>query len=236
METKSNEILEGSWKFDENVAEVFTDMLLRSIPGYENMRDLMFRMARNFLQPYSNVLDIGCSTGLSSKMLVECEEAKKCDFSLIDVSEPMLQRCRKLYENDRRVDVYKWDIREGMPVQRCSVVISCLTLQFVPIEYRQKVVSNIYGSLQRGGALFLVEKVIGNSATIDDVMVKEYFNIKKENAYTEEQISDKRKALAGTLVPLTGEWNESMLRTAGFTKIDTFWRYLNFCGMVAVKN
>ena len=233
--TEVNTQLEGSWKFDEGVAEIFTDMLSRSIPGYNDMRELMFRMARNFLQPYSNVLDIGCSTGLSSKMLVECEEAEKCDFSLIDVSEPMLQRCQKLYENDRRVDVFKWDIREGCPVQRCSVVISCLTLQFVPVEYRQKVISNIYASLQRDGALFLVEKVIGNSSTIDEVMVKEYYNIKRENAYTEEQISSKRKALAGTLVPLTADWNESMLRTAGFTKVDTFWRYLNFCGMIAVK-
>lgn len=235
METNNTESLEGSWKFDESVAEVFTDMLSRSIPGYDNMRELMFRIARNFVQPYSNVLDIGCSTGLSSKQLVECEEAEKCDFTLIDVSEPMLDRCRKLYENDRRVDVLHWDIREGCPVQRCSVVISCLTLQFVPIEYRQNIVSNIYDSMLRGGALLLVEKVIGSSSVIDDVLVKEYYNIKKDNAYTEAQISDKRKALAGNLVPLTAEWNESMLRNAGFSKVDTFWRYLNFCGMIAVK-
>jgi tRNA (cmo5U34)-methyltransferase len=176
-------LLEGSWKFDESVAEVFTDMLSRSIPGYDNMRELMFRMARNFLRPHTNVLDIGCSTGLSSKELVECEEAKMCDFTLIDVSEPMLQRCQKLYQKDRRVDVRKWDIREGCPVQRCSVVLSCLTLQFVPMEYRQNVISSIYNSLQREGALFLVEKVIGNSSVIDDVMVKEYYNIKKDNAF-----------------------------------------------------
>lgn len=235
-EIESKRPIEGSWEFDEGVAEVFTDMLSRSIPDYENMRELMFRMARHFLQPFSNVLDIGCSTGLSSKRLVECEEAKKCDFTLIDVSEPMLQRCKKLYENDRRVYVLKWDIKDGCPVQRCSVVISCLTLQFVPIEYRQNIISNIYASLQRGGALLLVEKIIGNSSVIDDVMVEEYYNIKKENAYTEEQIRDKRKALAGALVPLTLDWNLSMLRTAGFVKVDTFWRHLNFCGIIAVKN
>lgn len=90
METNNTKKTEGSWKFDESVAEVFTDMLSRSIPGYDNMRELMFRMARNFLRPHSNVLDIGCSTGLSSKELVECEEAEMCDFTLIDVSEPML--------------------------------------------------------------------------------------------------------------------------------------------------
>lgn len=231
-----NKVKEGSWKFDESVAENFSDILSRSIPDYDNMRELLFRMAKNFLQPYTTVLDVGCSTGLSSQKLIECKEAKNCDFCLIDVSEPMLRKCRELYKNDRRVDVLNWDIREGCPAQRYSVVLSCLTLQFVPIEYRQKVISSIYASLTRGGALLLVEKVIGSSNAIDNVMVKEYYNIKRENSYTEEQISNKRKALAGMLVPLTAEWNESMLRTAGFTKVDTFWRYLNFCGMVAVKN
>ena len=66
-------------------------------------------------------------------------------------------------------------------------------------------------------------------------MVKEYYEVKRENAYTEKQIKAKRKALAGTLVPLTIKMNESLLEVAGFRKIDTFWRYLNFCGIIAVK-
>lgn len=226
---------EYPWKFNEEVSEVFSDMLSRSIPDYDNMRDLMFRMAKNFVTPYSNVLDIGCSTGLSAKMLIECKEAEKTDFMLIDISEPMLRKCRELYKEHRNVDVLRWDITEGCPVCRCSVIISCLTLQFVPIEYRQKIISSIYDSLNKGGALFLVEKVIGNSHTIDKVMVNEYYEIKRENAYTEEQISAKRKALAGNLVPLTIKMNESLLEVAGFRKIDTFWRYLNFCGIIAVK-
>lgn len=160
-----------SWEFNEEVSEVFSDMLSRSIPDYDNMRDLMFRMAKNFVTPYSNVLDIGCSTGLSAKGLIECKEAEKTDFMLIDISEPMIRKCRELYEDRKNVDVLQWDITEGCPVCRCSVIISCLTLQFVPIEYRQKIISSIYDSLNKGGALFLVEKVIGNSHTIDKVMV-----------------------------------------------------------------
>lgn len=223
------------WEFNEEVSEVFSNMLSRSIPDYENMRDLLFRMARNFVTPYSNVLDIGCSTGLSAKRLIECKEAEKTDFMLIDISEPMIKKSLELYKERTNVDVKRWDITEGCPVCRCSVIISCLTLQFVPIEYRQKIISSIYDSLNKGGALFLVEKVIGNSHTIDKVMVDEYYEIKRENTYTEEQISAKRKALAGSLVPLTIKMNESLLEVAGFRKIDTFWRYLNFCGIIAVK-
>ena len=233
--SKDEVMQNSSWEFNEEVSEVFSDMLSRSIPDYDNMRDLMFRMARNFVTPYSNVLDIGCSTGLSSQRLIESPEAEKTDFMLIDISEPMIKKCRELYKDRKNVDVRRWDITEGCPVCRCSVIVSCLTLQFVPIEYRQKIISSIYDSLNKGGALFLVEKVIGNTDTVDKVMVKEYYEIKRENAYTEEQISAKRKALAGSLVPLTIKMNELLLEGAGFRKIDTFWRYLNFCGIIAVK-
>ena len=66
-------------------------------------------------------------------------------------------------------------------------------------------------------------------------MIDEYYKIKAENAYTQEQISAKRKSLEGVLVPITASWNEQMLKDAGFKSIDCFWRYLNFAGWIAIK-
>lgn len=235
MKQKDEIIATSQWKFSEDVASVFEDMLERSIPDYDSMRQLLYRMAKNFLTSHSNVLDIGCSTGLSSEYLIKNSGVNNIEYFLIDVSDPMLKMCSKMYEGYKNVNVNKWDITEGCPVFKCSVIICCLTLQFVPIEYRQKIVSSIYDSLNKGGALFLVEKVIGNSHVIDKTMAQEYYEIKREHSYTEKQIESKRQSLAGTLVPLTYKMNESLLQVAGFTKIDTFWRYLNFCGMIAVK-
>jgi tRNA (cmo5U34)-methyltransferase len=89
--------------------------------------------------------------------------------------------------------------------------------------------------LEPGGALILVEKVLGSNNAIDTMLVDEYYRIKAENAYTQEQISAKRKSLEGVLVPITARWNEEMLKEAGFRSVDCFWRYLNFAGWVAVK-
>lgn len=235
MKEKDEIMASSNWTFDENVARVFEDMLERSIPDYDSMRLLLYRLARNFVTHYSNVLDIGCSTGLSSELLIKNLGVDNVDYYLIDVSEPMLEKCRKMYDGFRNVNVVNWDITEGCPVCKCSVIICCLTLQFIPIEYRQKIISSIYDSLNKGGAFFLIEKVIANSHIIDSTMTREYYDMKRENSYTEEQIENKRKSLAGTLVPLTSNMNESLLSVAGFTKIDTFWRYLNFCGIIAVK-
>lgn len=225
------------WEFNEEVATVFTDMLSRSIPAYDEMRDLMYRVARNFTKDGTNVLDIGCSTGLSSERLI-ADFGPRLNYVLTDVSAPMLDKCRKRYEQeilDGYVTVRHSDLRNPLPTNGCSVVLSCLTIQFTPIEYRQFIFDNIYNALADGGALILVEKVLGNSAEIDRLMVDEYYNKKRENAYSEEQIAAKRKSLEGSLVPVTSAMNEWMLRTCGFKKLDVFWRYLNFVGWIAVK-
>lgn len=235
---KDNIVPKGRWNFDGSVSEVFSDMLSRSIPDYRTMRDLSFRVARFFVRSGSNVLDIGCSTGLSSQDIIEYCHRVGLDvsFDLVDVSKPMIAKCKEKYAKYENVEVLEKDIvTEGFGRKRYSAIISCLTLQFIPIEYRQKVMSEIYRSLMPGGVFILVEKVLGNSYAIDDFMVKEYYDIKRENSYTEEQIASKRKSLEGRLVPLTEKMNESLLATSGFRNYDTFWRYLNFCGIVAVK-
>lgn len=45
----------------------------------------------------------------------------------------------------------------------------------------------------------------------------------------------KRRSLENVLSPLEPEWNEAMLKEAGFRRVQMFWRCLNFCGWIAVK-
>mgnify|MGYP002682876247 CR=1 FL=1 len=49
------------------------------------------------------------------------------------------------------------------------------------------------------------------------------------------EIERKRLSLEGVQVPVTARWNEDMLRSAGFDKIECFWRWMNFAGWVAIK-
>jgi len=110
-----------------------------------------------------------------------------------------------------------------------------LTLQFTPIEHRLRIMQDIYDHTTPGGALILVEKVIGASAHIDRAMVDAYYKMKSDNGYSQEQIERKRLSLEGVLVPMTARWNEEMLQMVGFRQVDCFWRWMNFAGWVAVK-
>lgn len=227
----------GVWAFDESVTANFDTMLKSSIPEYENMRHLTFELGKNFVNCVNGVVDLGASRGEALAPFVDI--AEHC--YAIEVSKPMAAVLRERFAANDRVSVIEKDLRtisgdftpflEG----RNCLVLSILTLQFVPIEYRAKILRTVYRSLMPGGAMVLVEKVLGNTADIDDLFVKEYYAMKNRNGYSYEDIKRKRASLEGVLVPMTDSWNREMLRNAGFSQVDCFYRSLNFSGLIALK-
>ena len=56
----------GDFTFDESVAEVFPDMIQRSIPGYSNIITAIGMLAERFVTADSQVYDLGCSRGAAA--------------------------------------------------------------------------------------------------------------------------------------------------------------------------
>ena len=229
---KDTVIKTEKWQFDDEVAKCFDDMLERSIPDYENMRMLCYNIGRHFVKEGKDIIDIGCSNGNAALPFVKSFDNH---FILCDVSESMLDLCKRGFKDYPNVSVINHDLRKGLPDADACLVLSILTVQFTPIEYRHKILSGIYDKLDKDGALIYVEKLLGYNEKIDSILVDEYYSLKTENRYTHEQIQAKRKSLEGVLVPVTEDWNYDLLRKAGFREIECFWRYLNFAGYVAIK-
>jgi len=234
MTERDNVHPEGKWEFDSEVTACFANMLERSIPDYRSMRSLVYEAGRKFVKPDTTIIDIGCSTGLAVQPFVDTF-GRDNDFLLIDNSPAMAEACRDRYaEHEDCVRVEQGDLWEFLPIPgQSSLVLSVLSLQFMPTAYRQKIIEDIYNSLVPGGAFIFVEKII--SENMDELMVELYYEMKRQNGYTEEQIQAKIKSLENVLSPLKADWNVDMLKTAGFKKVDMFWRCLNFCGWIAVK-
>ena len=96
-------------------------------------------------------------------------------------------------------------------------------------------VHDIYEHTVPGGALVLVEKVLGNSNATDRLMTDLYYGLKRANGYGEEEIEREAAQPGGRPGPVAAAWNEDLLRRAGFDDVECFWRCLNFAGWVAVK-
>jgi len=228
---------DGQWAFDAGVTAVFDDMLARSIPQYEVMRQTCFDLASAYRQPHTDIVDLGCSRGEAMAGLVNRFGVTN-RFVGVEVSEPMLSASRERFQSYIRagvVDIRSLDLRTDYPAVAASVTLCVLTLQFTPIEYRHRIMSAIFEHTVPGGALILVEKLLGADAQLDATMVKLYYALKGANGYSPAEIERKRLSLEGVLVPVTARWNEDLLHAAGFRRVDCFWRWLNFAGWLAVK-
>lgn len=227
----------GKWAFDGQVTDAFDDMLQRSIPQYDVMRRAVYDMACAFVQPKTAIVDLGCSRGEALAALVDKFGANN-RFVGVEVSQPMIKAARERfigYTNCGVVDIRDLDLRYSYPSDLASVTLSVLTLQFTPIEYRQRIVRDVFKHTVAGGAFILVEKVLGATAELNDHMVGMYYTLKAQNGYSQEQIERKRLSLEGVLVPVTARWNEELLHTAGFNHVDCFWRWSNFAAWIAIK-
>jgi tRNA (cmo5U34)-methyltransferase len=225
------------WQFDGSVTDVFDNMLARSIPQYEVMREAVFELGSRFVTPSTSIVDLGCSRGEALAPFVLKFGA--CNrFVGVEVSPTMLGAVRERFADpikDGFVDIRDLDLRTHYPLEKASLTLAVLTIQFTPIEYRHRIVKTIFDHTLPGGAFILVEKVLASTAQLDELFVERYHAMKARHGYTTEQIERKRLALEGVLVPVTARWNEDLLRDAGFRQIECFWRWLNFAGWVGVR-
>lgn len=225
-----------TWEFDEAVTHVFDDMLERSIPQYGEMRRLVTDVASSYVIPKTDIVDLGCARGEALEPLMRRYGASN-RYTGVDVSLPMLAAVRARFSSwpSDVVRLYELDLRTGYPLVDASVTLCVLTLMFTPINYRQRIVRDIYRSTRPGGAALLVEKLLGSSAETDALLVDRYHRLKSANGYSNEEIERKRLALEGVQVPVTARWNEDLLAAAGFREIECVWRWMNFAAWVAIK-
>lgn len=225
--------------FNGEVTAVFDDMVDRSVPFYQEIHRMTAELAADYAQPGTNVYDLGCSTGHA---LLQIDAAMPpggdVNFIGIDESVEMLAKCEaKLIAAriGRPYELRRGNLNEGLTIDNASVVLLVLTLQFVRPLYRDRVIKSIYDGLAENGCVLIVEKVLGESSTFNRLFIKHYYEMKKRNGYSELEISQKREALENVLVPYRLEENREMLINAGFRQVDVYFKWYNFCGIIAMK-
>ena len=227
----------ADFKFSKEVATVFDDMLSRSVPFYAETQRMIGEMAGDFVKSGTNVYDFGCSTG-TTMLALHDRVPKDVKFIGVDNSEDMLVRCRdKLAAGgfDRPFELRTADLNAGATVENASLVLMILTLQFIRPLQRERLMADIYRGLNDQGCLIVVEKVLGEDSIFNRLFIRYYYDMKRRNGYSEMEIAQKREALENVLIPYTLLENRELLLRTGFRYVDVFFKWYNFCGIVAVK-
>jgi hypothetical protein len=94
-----------------------------------------------------------------------------------------------------------------------SLVPSSST-QFVRPLNRDTLVRAIYDAMVKGGVLLVTEKPLTSNSDVNRYFIDFYYDFKRRNGYSEQQIARKREALEN---------------------VETFFQWYNFAGFMAVK-
>lgn len=228
----------SDFKFGSAVADVFDDMVSRSVPCYNEIQRMIAELAADHAIPGTNVYDLGCATG-ATLIGMGATIPQSVQLVGIDDSPDMLDKCRAKLEtsgNNRSFVLECADLNGEVQIENASVVVLCLTLQFVRPIYRAKLIKSLFDGMVSGGALILVEKILAENQRLNPDFIRHYYNYKRRNHYSDLEISQKREALENVLIPYKVSENIALLSEAGLTDAEIFFKWYNFCGLIAFKN
>jgi len=225
-----------AFKFDDKVVAVFSDMIKRSVPGYENILTMTGLVTQLYAQDNTNCYDLGCSIGASTLAILNNLQNKTCHVHAIDNSPDMINQCSKnLQSSSSSQYTVICENISNIKFQNASVVVLNFTLQFIPIEQRENLLNNIYNNLIPGGVLLLSEKIRLSNAQENLTFNQIHHAFKKTQGYSDLEISQKRNALENVLIPESPEQHTQRLNNVGFTNALQWFQCLNFASFICIK-
>lgn len=223
--------------FDEQVVEVFPDMISRSVPGYNTIINTIGRLSETYVKPHSNVYDLGCSLGAATLAMKKSITANNCKIIGVDNSAAMVERCKihvNAFKGETPVEIIEGNIQD-IEIDNASMVVLNFTLQFIDPEDRAILLAKICKGLNPGGILVLSEKLSTSDSVNNELLIELHHDFKRANGYSELEIAQKRTALENVMRTDDLPKHITRLENAGFTHVTTWFQCFNFFSLVAIK-
>lgn len=233
--TKGDDI--SDFVFDEKVADVFADMIRRSVPGYSTVIHMIGQIAQRYASQNTRCYDLGCSLGAATLAMRHRVQASGITIIGVDNSSDMIDRAKQVIDADSfdvPVELICQDITE-CEISNASVVVLNFTLQFIDLAKRDLLMRRIYAGMQPGGVLILSEKLSFEDPEFDQLVTQLHHYFKSSNGYSDLEIAQKRAAIENVLIPETLQAHKIRLLKAGFKSADIWFQCFNFASIVAIK-
>ena len=211
----------NNWTFrDSNVANNFDTHVREQLPWYDLATSLIKHVGRHYIPQDGVVYDIGASTGNVGNALLPTLAARNAKFIAIENSAEMA----KIYKGPETLVL---DDAINVSYQKSDFIVCFLVLMFLTPTNRKKLLSKLYKSLNKGGAILIFEKFLPESGYVSIISQRLSLAGKLEAGATPERIIEKELSLSGIQRPLN--LNEI---PRGASEI---FRYGDFAGWIIEK-
>ena len=215
--------------FNESVTQVFTDMVRRSVPGYDLVVELIGVVSsvhRAEVGRPLSCIDLGCSRGAVTRSLLAHMTDPDTRVLAVDNSHAMIEAAKSEIK-DPRVKFRESDILDTA-FQNVDVAVMNLILQFIEPSRRLSALTAVRAGLRNDGMLVLTEKVEADASLADY-----HLAFKRARGYSELEIKQKRDALEKVMVIDSLESHQQRLRDAGFSRVTVWFQLFNWVSLIA---
>ena len=184
-----------------------------------------------------HVLDVGCGAGNYTLKLLE--RLPNLDATLIDLSQPMLDRARERVGRATagRITTIRGDIREvELPDGQFDIVLAAAVMHHMRVESEwRKVFAAFHRSLRPSGSVWVFDLVESSIPAVQQLMWQrygEYLTLLKDEAYRNHVFAYVERE--DTPRPLL--FQLELLRRVGFSHIEILHKNVCFAAFGAVKD
>lgn len=223
-----------NWRFDNKIVGEFDKHVRQSVPLYEMFHKSIVDISKYYIRRNTDIIDVGTSTGFFIKSIYD--ERTKINRNNkhigVDIEQAMIDECKKRYK-DCDIEFILSDAVD-VDYKNASVITMILMLQFLEKKQRIALLQKIYDSVDNETALFVVEKIKTDNINIHDIYGELYYDFKKKQGLTSDEILSKNESLRGVMKSITLNESLSIFNQIGF-KTDINVKYNNFVSIVAIK-
>ena len=196
--------------------EGFDNHIDTSVRGYSQLWGDILSLSKYFVEDYTQVVDMGCSSGKLLKGMIEQNQKHipHAQYTGIEIEEDFFGDYNMDEEKYHQLSYFRGDVRE-FDFQNCSLVTSIFTLQFMSPKDRQEVLNKVYNGLNKGGAFIFSEKTFSCNPRVQDMMTFMYYDYKRQN-FSDKDILDKEVQLRHMMKPNTKTELYKMVQDAGY--------------------
>jgi tRNA (cmo5U34)-methyltransferase len=183
-----------------------------------------------------HVLDVGCGAGNYTLKLLEF--LPNLDATLIDLSQPMLDRARERVSRatNGRITTIQADIRDArLPEEAFDIVLAAAVLHHLRTDQEWRdVFTAFYRALRPGGSVWVFDLVESSIPAVQQLMRQqygEYLTRLKDDAYRDHVFDyvDKEDTPRPPLFQL------DLLRQVGFAQVELLHKNVCFAAFGALK-
>jgi tRNA (cmo5U34)-methyltransferase len=183
-----------------------------------------------------HVLDVGCGAGNYTLRLLE--QLPNLDATLIDLSQPMLDRARERVGRATacRITTIRGDIREvELPDGQFDIVLAAAVMHHMRVEAEwRNVFAAFHRALRPGGSVWVFDLVESSIPAVQKLMWQRYGEFLtglKDEAYRDHVFAYVEKE--DTPRPLLFQLD--LLRQVGFSQVEVLHKNVCFAAFGAVK-